>query len=607
MKFNTMEEFADSIKQCIAEDEDGEYFGYSDIFDNLNLILENFDSLSDYLEPSELSDFLAALGLPNMPYSSEVEKFAKACIQDIATDKSPDGQDLNYLNPFNYSGVNDKNSNKVIFVSFVMLDKNTNKQLQSFPVECLPDEIKLYVNAVSESLQVPPDMIASFVFSTLSLCIQGKYMIEVKPDWMETLNLYVLVVARPSERKSPALREVIRPIFDYTKKENERRQPEIAEYELKKRILSGKMKDIQDKLSKPGSKAKYTFQDALDCQSELDKLEEVKKLQMVLDDVTPEALAKIMKENNERIGIISAEGGIFGIMAGRYSNNTNIDLFLKGYSGEYYSSARVGSGGIELEHPLITVALAVQPQVIADIMDNKDFRGRGLLARFLYSIPNTRVGSRKYRSNPIDPVIKEDYDKLVKELLDIPDLTGFCDRIIKLSPEADKLSEQYNQWIEGQLNGELEEIEDWAGKLHGNTMRIAGILHVVKHKCDSVRIPLEETTVKSAIAIGKYYLEHSRNAFDIMGLSDSPEIKDAKYIISRLVTNDLNDKNDFITKREALRLCQRFKAADEMEPGLQVLVEHGYIAIVKESAGRGRPSEKIYINPEYLKWKEQKK
>uniref|UniRef100_UPI002FDB1932 DUF3987 domain-containing protein n=1 Tax=Muricomes intestini TaxID=1796634 RepID=UPI002FDB1932 len=87
------------------------------------------------------------------------------------------------------------------------------------------------------------------------------------------------------------------------------------------------------------------------------------------------------------MGIISAEGGIFGMMAGRYSSNINIDIFLKSYSGEYYSSARVGRGEIALKHPLLTMGLAVQPQVIADIMDNKDFRGRGLLARFLYSMP----------------------------------------------------------------------------------------------------------------------------------------------------------------------------------------------------------------------------
>lgn len=490
---------------------------------------------------------------------------------------------------------------------FVPLVKNQNKQLVSFPADVLPDEIRPYMTSVAESLQVPIDMVASFVLVVLSLCIQGKYWINIKPDWTESLNLYVVVVGRPSERKSPALKETTRPLFKYMDEENERRKPEIAAYELKKKILTGQLKNIQEALSRKSSKVKFTMQDAIDCQKELDELESVQLIRLVLDDVTPEALVKAMKENDERMGIISAEGGIFGMLAGRYSNNTNIDIFLKAYSGEYYSSVRVGREGVELKHPYLTICLAVQPQVIADIMDNQDFRGKGLLARFLYSIPNTRVGDRVYRTKPIDPFVKSDYEKLTYELLNIPDLTGFAERLIKLSPAADALAEEYYQWIERQLVNELEEIEDWAGKLHGNTMRIAGVLHVIKHKADSVRVLLEADTMKSAIEIGKYYLEHSKAAFDIMGLSDPPDVQDAKYIISRLEQNDKNDFNDFIQKRDALRLCQRFEKAEDMEPGLKCLEEHGYIAIVKESQGRGRPSEKIYINPEYYKWREQRK
>lgn len=499
-------------------------------------------------------------------------------------------------------------NNSVIFVSFVSLVRNHKKLLADFPVECLPDGIKPYIKAVAESLQVPTDMVSSLVLVVMSLCIQGKFWINVKPDWIESLNLYVVVVGRPSERKSPTLKEVTRPIFRYVDDENERRKPKIAEYELKKKIINGKLKVIQEALSKKNSKTKYTMQDALDCQKELEELGEVKLMRLVVDDVTPEALVKAMKENDERMAIISAEGGVFGMMAGRYSNNTNIDIFLKGYSGEYYSSIRVGREGADLRHPYLTIGLAVQPQVITDIMDNKDFRGKGLLARFLYTVPNTRVGERTYRTKEVSPFVRKEYEDLCKELLDIPD---DFDRFIKLSPEADKLAEEYYLWIEHQLTNELEEIEDWAGKLHGNTMRIAGVLHVIKHKANSVNVLLEEDTMRSAIEIGKYYLEHSKAAFDIMGLSDPPEVQDAKYIISRLEQNDFNDKNDkinSISKRDALRMCQRFKTLEEMEPGLRCLEEHGYIAIVpEEKKGPGRRSEKIYINPEYYKWKEEQK
>lgn len=499
------------------------------------------------------------------------------------------------------------NSSSASFASFAPMVR-TQKQLCEFPVDALPDKIRPYIQATAESLQVSVDMVATFVIAIISLCVQGKYRIQVKPDWEEPVNLYAVVVMRPSERKSPTLKMVSAPVFEYMEEENERRQPEISENETKKKILTGQITNISRKIAGSYKKkdSEYTMSDLLECQEELRKLEEegLKELKLIVDDVTPEALVSTMKENDDRIGIVSAEGGIFGTMAGRYNDHTNIDIFLKGYSGEYYSTARIGRQGNTLKHPLITIVLAVQPQVICDIMDNKEFSGRGLLARFLYSIPNSLVGSRKYRTEPVNKALKEDYNNLIKDLLKTNEMD--FERTIHLSEEADLQSEIYNQQIERRLTDDLEQIEEWAGKLHGNTMRIAAIFHIVKYGWDAVNVPLEAETLAGAIKVGQYYLEHSKAAFDMMGLSDPQDVKDAKYIISRIETRDKRDKT--ITKRDLLRLCRQFSTVEEMEPGLQVLVEHGYIAIKKEKPARGgRVSEQIYINPAYYQWKEEQR
>ena len=497
------------------------------------------------------------------------------------------------------------NSSSASFASFAPMVR-TQKQLCEFPVDALPDKIRPYIQATAESLQVSVDMVATFVIAIISLCVQGKYRIQVKP-----VNLYAVVVMRPSERKSPTLKMVSAPVFEYMEEENERRQPEISENETKKKILTGQITNISRKIAGSYKKkdSEYTMSDLLECQEELRKLEEegLKELKLIVDDVTPEALVSTMKENDDRIGIVSAEGGIFGTMAGRYNDHTNIDIFLKGYSGEYYSTARIGRQGNTLKHPLITIVLAVQPQVICDIMDNKEFSGRGLLARFLYSIPNSLVGSRKYRTEPVNKALKEDYNNLIKDLLKTNEMD--FERTIHLSEEADLQSEIYNQQIERRLTDDLEQIEEWAGKLHGNTMRIAAIFHIVKYGWDAVNVPLEAETLAGAIKVGQYYLEHSKAAFDMMGLSDPQDVKDAKYIISRIETRDKCDKRDkTITKRDLLRLCRQFSTVEEMEPGLQVLVEHGYIAIKKEKPARGgRVSEQIYINPAYYQWKEEQR
>lgn len=173
--------------------------------------------------------------------------------------------ELNHLNHFNHS--TPKTNTSVIFNTFATLDKDFKKQMQPFPLGKLPDRIRVYIQAVTESLQVPVDMVATFALSVISLSVQGKYSVLVKPDWIEPLNLYTVVVGRPSERKSPALKEVTAPVFSYVKELNEKRQPEISQYNLQKKILTGRVRNMQEELIKKGDKAKYRMQDVLDRKS----------------------------------------------------------------------------------------------------------------------------------------------------------------------------------------------------------------------------------------------------------------------------------------------------------------------------------------------------
>ena len=64
------------------------------------------------------------------------------------------------------------------FASFAPMVR-TQKQLCEFPVDALPDKIRPYIQATAESLQVSVDMVATFVIAIISLCVQGKYKIQV--------------------------------------------------------------------------------------------------------------------------------------------------------------------------------------------------------------------------------------------------------------------------------------------------------------------------------------------------------------------------------------------------------------------------------------------
>ena len=74
-----------------------------------------------------------------------------------------------------------------------------------------------------------------------------------------------------------------------------------------------------------------------------------------------EKLCSVMKDNGDRAAIMSTEPGIFDVMNGTYSDNVNIDIFLKGYSGDRAIVERVGRADDRVEHPTLTVLLMGQP------------------------------------------------------------------------------------------------------------------------------------------------------------------------------------------------------------------------------------------------------
>ena len=95
---------------------------------------------------------------------------------------------------------------------------------------------------------------------------------------------------------------------------------------------------------------------------------------LVADDVTPEAAASLLAEQRGRLAIISAEGGIFDIIAGRYNGNVpNMDLWLKGHSGDMIRVDRKGRPPEYIPRPALTLGLMIQPEVLGAIAAQRSF------------------------------------------------------------------------------------------------------------------------------------------------------------------------------------------------------------------------------------------
>lgn len=466
--------------------------------------------------------------------------------------------------------------------------------LPAFPVDALPGAIADYVKALAESTQTPIDMAATSAIAVMSVCMQGKFKIQAKEDWAEPVNTFVLDVMNPSERKSAVQNAMIRPINLYEAKQNVQNAALIESSKMQKRILEKRQRVVEEQVVK----GKANEEDINRIAEEVANYKEVKPLKLYVDDITTEKLTSVLANNDGRAAILSTEGGIFDTLAGTYSKNVNIDVMLKGYSGDSIRVDRIGRNSESILNPTLTILLMVQPSVLSGLMQNGTFRGRGLTARFLYCIPTSNVGNRKYRSQPVPADVYQNYEKCIYNLLD--DEVPKKPEVITLSAEADKMVEDFAEKLEPQLKDKYADIADWAGKLVGNVLRIAALLcraqELRSHDFLSEPEPLAVTgeVMEKAILIGKYFIEHARAAFTLMGVDHTTE--DGKYVLKAIKDSGLAE----FTRRDIMRLCRKFKKAEEVQEVINMLIEYGYVSEKAEKPylGKGRPPlSKYVINP----------
>jgi replicative DNA helicase len=159
---------------------------------------------------------------------------------------------------------------------------------------------------------------------------------------------------------------------------------------------------------------------------------------LFVDDVTPEALASIIAEQGGSLAILSAESEVFNVIAGRYSGSPNMNVFLKGHAGDALRVDRRGRPPETIEHPALTLGICTQPAALADLAAIPGAAGRGLLARFLFTVPDATIGTRQTDPEPADPAAHTAWaHKLQALLLTLRELPE--PMTLTLSPGADKL------------------------------------------------------------------------------------------------------------------------------------------------------------------------
>lgn len=471
-------------------------------------------------------------------------------------------------------------------------------------------KLRAFAAAQAEALQVSPDAVALLAVGLASLAASRTFEMEPQPGWRETAPLWTVFLADPGERKSALLSALAEPVHRWQSAERDSLKHALACYAEQRRGLDARLASVRKKRAgaKPGETKQFEEESA-DLARMLEDMPELSAPVLITANATPEAARDALATNGEKLAIVSAEVDAGQLMGSRYAKDggANVDLFLSAWIGESCSALRVGRR-IPLDRPALAMILAVQPTAVRDVLRDAVAQGRGLVDRFLFIQPPSRIGYREMQPPPVPEDLAEWWGKTICRVLtlpwpgrvilnaDGPARSEAAPHIIRPSAEAAACLLRLRRDIEARCRPEadLAPLAGFASKLHGQVARIALAFHVLENP---EALTMDAATMQAACAWTPFLIGHARA---VRGDAvESATFRQARRLLDLIKRHNLKSA----TTRDLLRLVQgeSVPTSEACAELIGELVERGYLrqspANAEPKCGGRPPSQTYTVNP----------
>lgn len=393
--------------------------------------------------------------------------------------------------------------------------------LPPFPADALPSPIADWAKATATATQTPVDLSAGMALSALSTAALSAATVRCAPGWEEELAFWAVCVLPSGERKSAVLRAALEPVPEVEQDRLEAARPTVARQRAEREGLEARRKTLTRKVGE----GKADPAELGEVAERLDELGEPVLPRLLADDATPEALAGLLARHGS-MGILAAESALLDNLAGRYAEGrANLHLACQAYSGEPTRIDRRGRDAERLERPLLALGLCVQPHVLRRITSEETMREQGFLARVVFLLPRSSVGTREIDPPPVAAEITSRYRDCLRRVAslghaDTTDTTGARGASVGFVSGAEgptltfsgDATEAFRDWRsahEARLapaTGDLARLAAWAGRHPGRVARVAGLLHLAEGRPEQ---PIAVDTFDAAARIAEYFTRHA--------------------------------------------------------------------------------------------------
>lgn len=471
----------------------------------------------------------------------------------------------------------------------------------------IPEILRSYVIKKSRSLGIPRSAILVSAMTHFSALLGTVYKVKPKVgnDYSVSLNLWGLIVAMPSSRKTAALEIFKRPLelvqdFFYQTRNKfiSQNRDSIAKLNVEKESLK---KSITKEKANDELKNKLR-----ELEVELAKVKDVPTPYWIFTtgDSTPEALAISFKDNSRGILFFRDEmQGLFSMLNKKGFENLR-SLLIEAWNGnKSYTISRIGRGLISIPSMTLAVLGSIQPDVLYSVFSDeltKGIGGDGLVQRFQlisqYSLsqvtePDELVsmdGDQFYMDALINTLHTLTKDKNLEQNIQPVYLI--------LSNEAHKYYKEYRNYLNNLIR--RDDINNSAylahlGKLDRLVLSLAGQLHILNNA--NVLGPIQnEISLKfmiEAIQVAKYMESQIFHLYFRVGQN-----LHAKALIAKIKSKDIRDGMSVrvVYKHQWSYL----KNSDDVLAAVEEISDSNWVQVVKETpSGGGAPSNILKLNP----------
>ena len=285
-------------------------------------------------------------------------------------------------------------------------------EVPAFPVEVLPGWLGEYVAAVATATQTPPDLAGMLALAVLATVAAGAVEVEPRPGWREPLCLFVAVGMDAGTRKSSVFTALTRPVAEFERDQAAAALPgDHRDRHPAPHRRPGRRPRRGRRQQGPGQTSRRSARPRRSPGPPRPPTWSCRRCRGGWSMTPPPRPWPGCWPPTAASPCCQPEGDVFDQMAGRYNQaaGPNLGVYLKGHAGDLLKVDRRGRPPEYVERPCLTIGLAVQPEVLRGLAGRPGFGGRGLLARFLYSLPESLVGRRQAGAPPVPPAVADRY------------------------------------------------------------------------------------------------------------------------------------------------------------------------------------------------------